>query len=141
MTFRKSLSVLARPKKCLDSIRQERPDEYKGSLKLEMEFRSGIEVEGFEGYFVMCASGNYKKLYLLDSGGKILTKDISRVLGFISCDSDTSTQSLNSNHNSIVATCINSFRNEVKDMKVKANYLAKKLRLNNMFLRNYQEVQ
>ena len=120
------LVSLSEAEEMLRQLRQERPDEYKRISELRNGIRSGMEVEGFEGYFVMCASGNYKKLYLLDSGGKILTTDISRVLGFISCDSDTSTQSLNSNHNSIVATCISSFRNEVKDMKVKANYLAKK---------------
>ncbi|MEA5565782.1 phospholipase D-like domain-containing protein [Anabaena sp. UHCC 0399] len=83
-----------------------------------------------KGTFIFCEASDpnrpdikgYQQLFLIDNNGKIISRDIPRILGAIKSDANAATYKLPENHNSVVMSIKYQFAEEVKHRQSERQY-------------------
>ncbi|MDJ0745366.1 MAG: hypothetical protein QNJ32_18665 [Xenococcaceae cyanobacterium MO_167.B27] len=65
---------------------------------------------------------NYQKLYLIDEQGKVISEDVSHILGSIKCEPTTPKVELPKNYNAMVMKVKKQFAQEVKHRQAERDY-------------------
>ena len=94
-------------------LRKEAPDEYERIANLRDGIRTG-KSSTYKGLYVFCQAGRYQQLFLVDSKGKVLSRDIPKVLGTIKCGPELEAAKLPSGYNQAVMRVQKQFAEEVK---------------------------
>jgi len=97
----------------LRQLRAENPAEYDRIANLRDGIRAAKPSDK-PGMFVFCQAGRYQQLFLLDSNGEIISRDIPPALGAIKCAPDLQGQALPSGYNAAVMRVKRIFDEEVK---------------------------
>ncbi|MGF1489432.1 MAG: helicase-related protein [Prochloraceae cyanobacterium] len=113
----------------LRQIQQNNPQEYDRIANLPDGIRSAKNSTK-SGIYVFCESQDlnhpelrrYQKLYLIDKQGNIISEDIPRILGSITCKPTTPTAVLPQNYNSIIMEVKKRFAKEVKNRQAERNF-------------------
>lgn len=106
----------------LRQIRRENPAEFERIAGLRDGIRSARASPGNKGQFVFCEAAYpdrsdlkaYQQLFLLDSNGQVLSRDISRILGAIKCGPELKAAALPDDYNKAVMRMKRQFVEEVK---------------------------
>jgi hypothetical protein len=97
-------------------MREDDPEEFNRIAGLRDGIRTARRSTE-ESYFVFCQAGSYQKLYLVDEDGKVLTRDVRRILDAIRSDADTSPLQVPATHNDAVMRVKRIFEEEVGDRR------------------------
>lgn len=98
----------------LRQLRKEDPEEYERIADLRDGIRTAKPTTGSSGTYVFCQAGGYQQLFLVDEKGKIVSRDIPRILGQIKCGPHISGLGLPEGYNSSVMRVKIAFAEEVK---------------------------
>ena len=123
------LMELTDAEEILKQLRQDRPEEYDRITKLPNGIRSA-RYSTNSGTYVFCEASDpnrpdirsYQKLYLIDKQGKVISEDVSRILGSIKCEPTTPKAKLPQDYNSIVMRIKKQFEEEVKHRQAERDY-------------------
>ncbi len=105
----------------LRQMRRERPEEFDRIAHLHDGIRSA-RVSDTKGHYVFCQAGRFQKLYLVDAKGKIISRDIPRVLGTIRCSPVEPTESLPHGYNDKVMRVKQLFEEEIKHRRAEREH-------------------
>ena len=113
----------------LRQLKQEHPEEYDRIAKLPNGIRSARNSTK-SGTYIFCEASdphrpdirNYQKLYLIDEQGKVISEDVSQILGSIKCKPTTPQVELPKNYNAIVMKVKKQFAQEVKHRQAERDY-------------------
>lgn len=94
-------------------LRREDPAEYERIAALRDGIRSA-KISTAKGGYVFCQAGRYQQLFLLDMEGKVVSRDLPRVLGTIKCGPETPTIPLPAGYNTAITKVRRAFEEEVK---------------------------
>lgn len=97
-------------------MREDDPEEFNRIANLRDGIRTAKRSTD-ESYFVFCQAGSYQKLYLVDEDGKVLTRDLRRILDTIRSDTNTSYLQIPKIHNDAVMRVKRIFEEEVRDRR------------------------
>jgi len=97
----------------LRQLRSENPGEFERIANLRDGVRTGKASEQ-KGIFVFCQAGRYQQLILSDKDGKIITRDIPKILGILKCIETEKGLPLPKDHNKKVMKIKKLFDEEVK---------------------------
>jgi len=105
----------------LRQLRKENPAEYERIADLRDGIRTG-KLSTHKGQFVFCEAAypnqpeqkGYQQLFLLDEAGKVVSKDIPKILGLIKCVPETKALPLPKDYNAAVMRAQQIFAEEVK---------------------------
>ncbi len=105
----------------LRQLRRENPAEYERIADLRDGIRTG-KASTHKGQFVFCEATypnqpeqkGYQQLFLVDTTGTVVSKDVSKILGLIKCGPDTKGQPLPKDYNAAVMRVQRIFAEEVK---------------------------
>lgn len=99
----------------LRSLQSEDPTEFARIAALRDGIRSArATFAGVAGRFVLCQSGKYQQLFLYDAEGKIISRDIPRVLSRLKCSKKEPATMLPKDHNQEVMKALAMFSDEVR---------------------------
>jgi len=101
----------------LRQLRSDNPDEYERIQKLRDGIRTGYERPGNNGMFVFCQAGRFQQLFLVDETGKVVSRDIPKILGTIKCEKTVDGKPLPNNYNEGLMKVKRTFDGEVKQQK------------------------
>lgn len=97
----------------LRQLRKDDPTEYERIANLPDGIRSG-RISTQRGVFVFCQAGRFQQLFLVDSDGNVVSKDVPKVLGTIKCGKETESRSLPQDYNQAVMRLKAQFAEEAK---------------------------
>ena len=105
----------------LRQLRRENPAEYERIAELRDGIRAA-KLSTFKGQFVFCEASSperetskaFQQLFLLDLAGKVISKDIPKILGTIKCGPELRSQPLPNHYNGAVMRVLRQFAEEVK---------------------------
>ncbi len=97
-------------------MREDDPEEFSRIANLRDGIRTAKRSTE-ESYFLFCQAGSYQKLYLVDANGKVLTRDLRRILDAIRSDPNTSYLQIPKTHNDAVMRVKRIFEEEVRDRR------------------------
>jgi hypothetical protein len=97
----------------LRQMRKDDPAEYERIASLRDGIRT-VKPSTIKGQYVFCQAGRYQQLSLLGESGKLVSKDIPRVLGIIKCGPETTALPLPEGYNTSVMRIQRMFAEEVK---------------------------
>ena len=99
----------------LRSLRAEDPGEFARIANLRDGIRSARAIfSGEGGRFVFCQSGKFQQLFFLDADGKIISRDVPKVIGRLKCSKNEPAAVLPDGHNGEVMKALNTFSDEVR---------------------------
>ena len=104
-------------------LKEDDPETYAGIIDLRDGIRCGFRVEG-GGTAVLCRSGAYRQLYLVDDQGEIITREVASILGLMRCDPRTPATPLPDAHNQRVMAVFTRFREEVAARRAEQTHAA-----------------
>lgn len=97
----------------LRQLRKESPGEFERIANLRDGIRAARSLPQ-KGLFVFCEADRYQQLFLLDDNGKIMSRDIPRILGGLKCAPDTKGVPIPKEYNAAVMRVKHIFSEEVK---------------------------
>jgi len=97
----------------LRQLRKENPAEYERIANLRDGIRSAMP-SSQKGLYVFCQAERFQQMFLVDNEGKVLSRDIPRVLGTIRCGPDLKGVALHTGYNEAVMKVQRLFAEEVK---------------------------
>ena len=97
----------------LRQLRADRPEEYQRIGELRDGIRTG-QASTTKGTYVFCQAGRFNQLFLVDETGKIVSRDIPRILSTVRCTENTPGRSLPPGYNQAVMRVKHAFSEEVK---------------------------
>ena len=97
----------------LRQLQRENPAEFKRIANLRDGIRTAIP-KGPQGTYLFCRAGRYQQLFLLDEGGSIISRDISRILSQIECEPELAGGELPADYNTIIMRVKRLFAQEIK---------------------------
>jgi hypothetical protein len=97
----------------LRQLRADDPAEYERIANLRDGIRTGKPSQQ-KGMYVFCQAGRYQQLFMLDEEGKVVSRDVPRVLGAVKCGPDEPGQALPDGYNAAVMRVKRIFDEEVK---------------------------
>ena len=97
----------------LRQLRKESPGEFERIANLRDGIRTA-KPSPQEGLFVFCEADRYQQLFLLDENGKIVSRDVPRILGGLKCAPDVKGAALPKEYNAAVMRVMRIFSEEVK---------------------------
>ena len=100
----------------LRQLQRENPAEFKRIANLRDGIRTAIP-KGSQGAYLFCRAGRYQQLFLLDEGGSIISRDISRILSQIECEPELAGGELPADYNTIIMGIKRLFAQEIKDLQ------------------------
>ncbi|MHC4604483.1 MAG: C-terminal helicase domain-containing protein, partial [Planctomycetota bacterium] len=106
----------------LRNLAKNNPDEFERIVSLRDGIRSGLSSTN-KGLFAFCQQGNFQQLMLVDSEGKIKSRDVSEVLCAIKAgDEKSAPQKLPTGYNAKLMKVKKSFVEETKHRQSKMKY-------------------
>jgi hypothetical protein len=105
----------------LRQLRRENPNEYERIANLRDGIRT-TKPSASKGTYVFCQAGRYQQLYLMDEVGKLVTRDIPRVLATIKCGPDVAGLPLPKGYNATIMQVKRQFSEEVKQRRAERDY-------------------
>jgi len=105
----------------LHQLRKENPDEFARIADLRDGIRSA-RLAWEKGSYVFCQAGRYQQLFLVDKKGKVLTRDVPRILNAIKCAPHEPKRELPGGHNRVVNKVRVLFEEEVKQREAEKQY-------------------
>jgi superfamily II DNA or RNA helicase len=114
----------------LRKLQKDHPEEFNRIANLPHGIRTAKFSLSSKGTFIFCEASDpnrpdikgYQQLFLIDHNGKIISRDIPRILGAIKSDAQDVTYKLPRNHNSIVMAIKDQFAEEVKHRQSERQY-------------------
>lgn len=97
----------------LRQLRKENQSEYDRIVNLRDGIRTA-KTSDINGLFVFCQAGRYQQLFLVDDEGKVVSRDIPRILGTIKCGQNVDGRALPDGYNNKVMRVLSQFKEEVK---------------------------
>lgn len=98
----------------LRSLQSDDPDEFERIANLRDGIRSGRATFAGAGRFVFCQSGKFQQLFLLDGEGKIISRDVPKVLARLKCSKTEPAATLPEGYNGEIMTVLEQFTDEVR---------------------------
>ncbi len=105
----------------LRQLRSDDPTEFERIANLRDGIRSAVAGRE-KGHYVFCQADRYQQLFLADTDGNIVTRDVPRILGTIKCSPQEPTAPLPAQHNSVVTKIKSVFDEEVKHREAERQY-------------------
>jgi len=102
-------------------LRDRDPDLYQRIVGLADGVRCARRV-GERCTYVFCRAGMYRRLYLVDEGGKLVTSATPEVLRWLRCDPDTPAEPLPADHNERVMAVKRAFDAEVEEREAELRH-------------------
>ncbi len=112
---------LSEAEEIMRQLRKDDPNEYDRIAKLRDGIRAAMHSDQ-QGTFVLCQSGRYQQLFLINENGDITSRDLPRILGLIKCSRDQDGEQLPRNHNRLVMQLKQQFAEEVKHREAQREY-------------------
>ncbi len=106
---------LAEAEEFFRRLQEEDPEEYKRIAELRNGIRSARPVFSGTGTYVFCQAGKFQQLYLVDSNGKTVSKDMEEVLRHIRCPKEEPRTQLPVSHNHTVMRVKTEFEADVRE--------------------------
>lgn len=103
-------------------LKKEDSAEFERIVSLRDGIRSAKRATTAKGTFVFCRSGTYKQLFLSDSEGKIVTRDIPRILGTVKSGAIEVAGVLPKEHNKLVMQIKQAFDEEIKQRTIEKEH-------------------
>jgi superfamily II DNA or RNA helicase len=107
----------------LRQLRSENPAEYERITQLRDGIRSARD-SALKGMFVFCQMGKFQQLFLIDSNGGVISKDVPRVLGAIKCGADEKISRLPADHNAALMKVKSQFAEDAKHRRAELEHTA-----------------
>ncbi len=107
----------------LRQLRKDNPVEYERIANL----RDGIRTARpsvQRGLYVFCRAGRFQQLFLLDDKGMVISRDVPKVLGAVTCTPDAKVAPLPEGYNKSVLAIQRQFAEEVRQREAERNYTA-----------------
>ena len=98
----------------LRQLRKENPAEFERIEQLRDGIRAAKALQTTRGTFVFCKAGTYKQLFLVGEDGKIVSRDIPRILGLVKSGEREAGQKLPKDHNKNIMKVKRTFDEQVK---------------------------
>lgn len=95
-------------------LRNDNPEEFERIANLRDGIRTGKQSEPHKGIYVFCQAGRYRQLFIVDQEGKIVSRDIPRILGSIKSSREERGYSLPDRYNKAVMQVKQSFAEEAR---------------------------
>jgi hypothetical protein len=105
----------------LRQLRSENPAEYERITQLRDGIRSARDSTN-KGMFVFCQMERFQQLFLVDSQGTVISKDVPRVLGAIKCGSDERTSQLPQDYNAGLMKIKSQFAEDAKHRRAELEH-------------------
>ena len=100
----------------LRQLKKENPGEYDRIASLRDGIRTGKPALN-RGMYVFCQADRFQQLFLLDEQGRVVSRDIPKVLGMIKCAPDLKGNAVPEGYNAAVMRVKRLFSEEVKSWK------------------------
>ncbi len=107
----------------LRQLRKDNPAEYERIAGLRDGIRSA-RPSLQKGLYAFCQAGRYQQLFLLDEKGKIVSRDVPRVVGAVKCSPDAPIGPLPEGYNKTVMAIQRAFAEEVRHREAERKYSA-----------------
>ena len=120
-TAYKNLPIFKKAEEMLRQLRKESPDEFERIANLRDGIRTAKSSRE-RGLFVFCEADRYQQLFLLDEDGKIISRDVPRILGGLKCAPDVKGAALPKEYNASVMRVKCMFSEEVKHRQAEKEY-------------------
>jgi hypothetical protein len=105
----------------LRQLRSENPAEYERIAQLRDGIRSARD-SALKGMFVFCQMGKFQQLFLIDSNGGVISKDVPRVLGAIKCGADEKISRLPGDYNAALMKIKSQFAEDTKHRRAELEH-------------------
>ena len=105
----------------LRQLRSENPAEYERITQLRDGIRSARNFTQ-KGMFVFCQMGRFQQLFLVDSQGTVISKDVPRVVGAIKCGADERTSQLPQDYNATLMKIKSQFTEDAKHRRAELEH-------------------
>jgi len=106
----------------LRNLAKSNPDEFERIVNLRDGIRSGLSSTN-KGIFIFCQQGNFQQLMLVDSEGKVKSRDISEILTAIKAgEEDPAPESLPKGYNKRLMKVKKGFAEEAKHRQSRMKY-------------------
>jgi hypothetical protein len=105
----------------LRQLRADDPAEYDRIANLRDGIRTA-KSSAQKGMYVFCQAGRYQQLFLLDSDGKIVSRDVPRVIGAIKCGPEEPSKPLPAGYNAAVMGVKRIFDEEVRQRGIERQH-------------------
>jgi superfamily II DNA/RNA helicase len=102
----------------LRQLKKENPAEYERISNLRDGIRTAKNTGSTKGTFVFCKAGTYKQLFLTDFEGKIVSRDLPKILGSLKSSEREEGGKISKGHNKIVMNVKKVFDEEVKQRTI-----------------------
>jgi superfamily II DNA/RNA helicase len=102
----------------LRQLKKENPAEYERISNLRDGIRTVKNTISTKGTFVFCKSGNYKQLFLADLEGRIVSRDLPKILGSLKSNEREEGGKVPKEHNKIIMDIKKAFDEEVKQRTI-----------------------
>ncbi len=119
-------------------LREDEPELYRRIANLRDGIRCGRPAAQ-NGVVALCRAGHYHQLYLLDSDGEIITRDLPYILGLLKCEPNTAAAPIPDGYNRAIMAMKQHFDQEVQfrnaerqhtvSLTVAQRYVLRELRL------------
>jgi len=100
----------------LRQMRSEKPEEFQRIEELRDGIRAALETS-FKGHYVFCQAGRFQQLFLADSEGNIISRDMAQAINSIKCSALEPVRKLPSGYNSKTMEIKRRFAEDVKHMR------------------------
>ncbi|NLD43705.1 MAG: helicase, partial [Chloroflexi bacterium] len=104
---------LSEAEEIIRRLREQDPEMFERITSLADGIRCGRRV-GVRETYVFCRAGRYRRLYLLDEEGSVLSSETPKVLAWLRCEPDTPSEPLPADHNGRVMEIKAAFDAEVE---------------------------
>jgi hypothetical protein len=131
---RDPLVDLGQAEESIRRLRETDPALYERITTLADGVRCGRSIGQRETY-VFCRAGRYRRLYLIDEGGEIITTETPRVLRWLRCDPNTPAATLPHDHNDRVMAAKATFDAEVAQRQAQQRHATRHTRAQSTVLR------
>lgn len=106
---------LAEAEEFFRRLQEDDPEEYRRILELRDGIRSARPVFADPGAYVFCQAGKFQQLYLLDARGRVVSRDMDRVLRRIRCPREEPAAPVPAGHNQTVMRVKDEFAADVRE--------------------------
>ena len=107
----------------LRQLKQDDPQEYTRIAELRDGIRTGRQ-STTEGRVVLCSSGRYQQLLLLDNDGAITSRDVPTVLKTLQCTKDEPAAPIDTKHNRLISQAKAVFTREAWQRRIEQQHTA-----------------
>lgn len=121
-------------------LRREKPAEYNRIASLQDGLRAAHTGSGQAGYYVFCRAGRYQQLFLVDTQGEIISRDMPRILGMLKASPGAPVAPLAPGYNAAIMRIRHLFAEEVKAHEIEREFTTSLTQGQRYIMRELREV-